>query len=138
MVSKWYNCIMKNAALIVLRSIGALVIPFTVLAVVVAIGDFSARRPTPWHDGSADCPDGLTLIGASFVGGIMFLLSAYSIAAKWKKVVAVTAALIFLVWSISAMLIVPEVTDRFGIFRLCVTVLGMMVGCVTIWKKDHK
>ncbi len=68
----------------------------------------------------------------------MFLLSAYSIAAKWKKVVAVTAALIFLVWSISAMLIVPEATDRFGIFRLCVTVLGMMVGCVTIWKKDHK
>lgn len=129
---------MKNVAIIVLRSIGALTIPFVVLAVVVAIGNFSARCPTPWRDGSSDCPDGLTLIGASFVGGIMLLLSAYSIAAKWKKAMASSVFFIFLVWSISALILIPEATDGFGIFRLCVTFLGMIVGCVVVWKKDCK
>ena len=129
---------MKNVAFLVLRSIGALTIPFVVLAAVVAVGNFSARCPTPWREGSSDCPDGLTLMGASFVGGIMFLLSAYGIAAKWKKVMATSVILIFLVWSISAMLLVPEATDGFGIFRLCVTFLGMVVGCVVVWKKDCK
>ena len=129
---------MKNVALIVLRSIGALTIPFVVLAIVVAIGDFYARCPTPWRDGSADCPDGLTLIGASFIGGIMFLLSAYGIAAKWKRVMAVNVFFIFLIWSISAMLLVPEATDGFGIFRLCVTFLGMIVGCIVAWKNGCK
>lgn len=68
----------------------------------------------------------------------MFSLSAYGIASKWKKVMSLTVVLLFLVWSISAMFLVPEATDGFGIFRLCITILGMVVGCVVAWKKDCK
>lgn len=127
---------MKKIAIIIVRSIGALTIPYVVLVVIIALGNFFARCSTPWHDGSANYPDGLTLLGSSFSGGVVFSLSSYNIAPILKKSVVIIMPLIFLVWTITVISLFPETTDGFGVFRLCVTVLGMVVGCMIAWKED--
>ena len=119
-----------------LRIIGTLVIPFALLILTVVIGNMLAWIPTPWHDASTGNQDTLSLLGASFLGGIVFSASAHQLAPKHKNVA--TSLMIFLAvaFFVYGSSLVYDKVGTFGIVRYTVSVLGMIVCAVASRNKS--
>ena len=126
----------SSIAKTILRIIGTFTVPFLLLFLTVAIGNVIARIPTPWRDASTGEPDGLSLLGASFIGGIIFSMSAHQLAPKYKNVATVLMILLATSFFTYGSFLVYDKVGSFGIVRYAVSIIGMIVCAIASRNKS--
>lgn len=113
-----------------MRWIGTFTLPILAVLIVSYIGLVIANLPipTPWHD-PARGADGISLLGNSFICGIMFVLLTYHLAPKAKLLAAIVAVVLVLGFFVYCYSTLFSTLDKFAILRH-VVFLASMIGTV--------